>query len=134
MSSTRRGSTARRGAPSPGSSATTAAARSTPSRSSSTVSPESTDCGGKASASLPRPAVAALLDQQPLFLTLRLDESPLAAQLESVQLEEQLALGDPLFGRQERHPEAAVPEHHGTAAVLPLGDHALEIGVLDGVV
>ena len=86
-----------------------------------------------------RPGIA-LLDQHPLFrgvaaaLALEAEQVPGAAQLVAAQLEVELAAAHPLLRILERHPQAAVPDDHGTGAVVAFGDHALEVGVLDRMV
>jgi hypothetical protein len=51
-----------------------------------------------------------------------------------VEQELELALAQPLARVADRLPCPAVPEQHGAAAVLALGDHALEAAILDGMV
>ncbi len=65
------------------------------------------------------------------------DERPLSFELGAVQDELQRALAQALVDVGERGlrlPCALVPEHHRAAAVLALGDDALEPAVLDGMV
>ena len=77
------------------------------------------------------------LEQQPLLLAsarLRADEVPAALQALAVQREGEMALG---VGRARvafRRPAALVPDDHGAAAVLALGDRALEGEVLQRMV
>src|SRR5262249_56193788 len=81
----------------------------------------------------------ALLDEEPLLagrLALRLhpDERPAAAQLVSEQVEQDLALALGLLGVADDRPPAPVPDDRLARAVVAVRDHALEVGVLDGVV
>src|SRR6185503_5765349 len=46
----------------------------------------------------------------------------------------QLALLQPRLGIADRLPAAVVPQHHRAAAILALGDRALEIAITDGVI
>ena len=59
---------------------------------------------------------------------------PGAAQLVATQLEAQLAARERLVRVFERDPDAAVPHDRLAGAVVALGDHAFEVGVLDGMV
>ncbi len=80
-----------------------------------------------------------LLDEQPL-LALRPGATAGAhqregpAQLVALELEEQLPSPEPLVDVLQRRPAPAIPHDHRPGAVVPLGDHALEVRVLDRVV
>ncbi len=127
-------STGRRGAPSSISSRRTTSPGSPPAPSSSTVRPESTDSGGSVLGILGRPGVS-LLDEEPVLLRLlQLHQGPHATQLVAPQLEEELALGEPLQGVPNRDPLAAVPHDHRPGAVVSLRDEPLEVPVLERVI
>jgi hypothetical protein len=57
-----------------------------------------------------------------------------AAQPLALQLEFEGAARVGCFGISLRHPGAAVPNQHGAGAVGPIGDHALEVDVLERMV
>ncbi len=88
--------------------------------------------------------VVALLEEQPVVLVLLVrpaldtDEHPAAAQLLALQAELELALAiGPLRiggALPVGIPAAPVPDHDRAAAVLALGDDALEVGVVQRVV
>src|SRR5262249_47235993 len=61
-------------------------------------------------------------------------ERPAAAQPLAVQLEVELAVGEPAFGIGERQPIASVPDHHRPCAVLGLRNLAFEGRVLEWVI
>ena len=83
--------------------------------------------------------LVALLDQQPLVLLVvagpaRVHEHPAALQPLAGDPDLELALLQPLVRVADRLPGPGVPEHDGAASVLSLGDGALEVAVLQGVV
>ena len=86
-----------------------------------------------------RPGVA-VLDEQPFLARLGLagafgaHQRPDAAELVAVQLEEELALQEPLLRRLQGDPAAAVPHDGRSGAVVAVGDHAFVVGVFDGMV
>src|SRR5262249_3688198 len=57
------------------------------------------------------------------------DEVPAPAKLLAVQHELELSLRQPRTGIADRLPGASIPQQHGAAAVLSLGDDALESAV-----
>ncbi len=61
-------------------------------------------------------------------------QQPAPVQLLAVERELQLAAPQRLGGVAFGFPSAAVPQQHRAAAVLPLGDDAFEVAVVDGVV
>jgi len=78
-----------------------------------------------------------LLQEEPLpLLAAHAREHPSPAELESKELELELAPRDLLARRPvaERAEPAAVPDDGRPRAVAALGDHALEVGILDWVV
>ncbi len=89
---------------------------------------------------LTRPRLrVALLDEQPLVLLVAagaasVDQDPAAHEALAGEPELELALLEARARVAHRLPTAGVPEHHRAAAVLALGDGALEVAVLDGVV
>src|SRR5688500_17678736 len=77
----------------------------------------------------------ALLDQEPIALALLdLHQRPLPFELVTLELEEELPLLQTLPPILEGHPFPAVPDDDGTRPVVPLGDHALEVTVLDRMI
>ena len=82
-----------------------------------------------------------VLDEQPLAAASRADERPRSRQLLAEQHKLQLALGELaihvgvvtelVVGHRRPHP--SVPDHHGAAAVFALGNHALELVVVERV-
>ena len=80
-----------------------------------------------------------LLDQQPvaavrLLLAAGPHQREAAAQLVALEIEEQLPLLQPFLGILDGPPAPEIPDDHGAGPVVPLGDHAFEVGVLDRVV
>ena len=78
-----------------------------------------------------------LLQEEPLpLLAAHAGEHPPPAELEPKELELELAPRDLLLRRPvaERAEPAAIPDNGRPRAVAALGDHPLEVGVLDGVV
>ena len=55
-------------------------------------------------------------------------------ELEAAHFEKQFSFLEALFGVFEGKPEALVPDDHFARAVIALWNHALEVGVLHGVV
>ena len=86
--------------------------------------------------------VVAVLDQQPVgalaagLVVLDADQDPAAVQALAFEAELEVAVGQGLLGglRAFRGPVAAVPDLDGAAAVLALGDGALEVAVAERVV
>ena len=81
----------------------------------------------------------ALLDQEPalalkIVATLEPHQRPSTLQLLTVEAEFDLALAIARLDIGHRHPGAVVPHHHRAAAVLTLGDVALEVGVIERMV
>src|SRR5271165_3080797 len=81
----------------------------------------------------------AMLDQQPLILFLRASEfhqHEAALQFLPVQGEFQVALGELLLAakRPFRFIRAAVPDNHIARAILPSGNLALKLTILEGVI
>ena len=79
------------------------------------------------------------LDQEPWLLSFartlaHAHQMPVAVQLLAMQFEIEMTLLHPLVRIVLRRPAAAVPDHHGAAAVLVLWDGAFEFVVLDRVV
>ena len=79
------------------------------------------------------------LDQQPrlgLFsgAGLDADEMPEPAQSRAIQLECQVALGEPLMGIALGGPAAAVPHDHRSSAIFALGNIAFEVEIFDRMV
>src|SRR5258708_11351012 len=82
-----------------------------------------------------------LLDQQPVLVLLarrlaaHANERPLAVQLPAVEgeFERALAVGGFRF-LVVRLPGAMIPEQHRAAAILALGDHPLEIAIVERMV
>ena len=97
------------------------------------MSPDSTDSAGVAPIG-GGPAVA-LLDEQPFLLALLdLHQGPRAAQLVALELEQELALLEPLDRIADRDPLPPVPHDDGAGAVVALRDEPLEIAVLDRMI
>ena len=79
-----------------------------------------------------------VLDEKPLPATARPDEHPRTLELLPQQHELEIALRELAIGiglvpepsLGDRRPDALVPDHHGSAAVRALGDHALELVVV----
>ena len=59
---------------------------------------------------------------------------PGSTELVSTELEGQLAPGQGLLRILERNPQPLVPDDHLAGAVVALGNHPLEVGVIDGMV
>src|SRR5690606_18437866 len=59
---------------------------------------------------------------------------PAAAELLALEREIELPVAEPALHRSLGPPDAAVPEHHGAAPVLTLGDQAFEVAVLERVI
>jgi hypothetical protein len=81
--------------------------------------------------------VVAALEQEPVLAAIAgagPHQVPAAAQLLAVQRERQLALRHAVARVALGLPGAAIPDHHGAAAVLALGDDALEVGVVERMV
>ena len=84
--------------------------------------------------------LVAMLDQQPVvapgfeLIVLHPHQHPAAMQFLAVQAEFEIALGQHLVGVAFRRPGAAVPQHHRAAAILALGNGALEVAVIEGMV
>ena len=77
----------------------------------------------------------ALLDQQPVLLALfYFDERPLAVELVTLELEEELPFLESLAPILERHPFAAIPDDHSSGAVVSRWNYPLEIPVLERMV
>src|SRR4029079_5650671 len=79
------------------------------------------------------------LDEQPRLLPFartlaHAHKMPMAAQLLAMQLEIEMAFLHPLVRIVLRRPAAAVPDHHGAAAVLVLRDGAFELIVFERMV
>ncbi len=76
-----------------------------------------------------------LFDEQPLFRSLlEFDQGPATAQFVAAELEQQLPFFQTFVWVFERNPHAAVPDDDGAGAVIPFGNHALEVAVLERVV
>src|SRR5215831_15053810 len=93
----------------------------------------------------PQPArrglCVSLLDEKPAALVATalppgadLDECPASMELLAIQRELQRACAIGLVRVADRLPGAAIPDKHSAAAVLALGDDALEVAVLDRVI
>ncbi len=80
--------------------------------------------------------VAGFLDEQPFFSGRAFDphQRPHPFQLESFELKQKLPRRHARAWIAHRLPAPAVPHHHRPRAVVPVGDHPLEIGVFDRVV
>ena len=79
------------------------------------------------------------LDQQPRLLPLagplaHPHQMPVAVELLAVQLEIEMALLHGLVRIVVRRPGAAIPDHHGAAAILALRDGAFELVVFDRMI
>ena len=80
------------------------------------------------------------LDEQPVGLGLlrsfaaHADQRPVALQLVAVQDKFETAGAEAFIRIAHRLPGPGVPQHHGAAAVLSLGDGALEAAIFHGVV
>src|SRR5690606_37236149 len=79
------------------------------------------------------------LDEQPVVALLarpprHADEMPAAAELLAFQLEFQLALLQAFVRIAKGRPSPAIPDDHGTAAILPLRDRSFEIAIVERVV
>src|SRR5262249_57628294 len=79
------------------------------------------------------------LDEQPVLALLaraatHAHEMPRAGELLAVEREIELALLEPALGIALGLPGAAIPDHHGAAAVLALRDDAFALVVFDRVV
>ncbi len=117
-------------------------ARPSPAAMSAIVRPEATErsCRSRA-VGVAAPLLVAVLDQQPVgprcrrCVVLHPHQHPAAVQPLAVQRELQVALRQALLRRHAlRRPVAAVPQLHRAAAVLALGDGALEVAVVERVV
>ena len=83
--------------------------------------------------------LVAALDQKPRLLPLagprvHAHQMPMAVKLVAVQLEVEMALLHGLVRVFVRRPGALVPDHHRAAAILALGDDALELVVFDRMI
>ena len=108
-----------------------------------TLRPVVTLLGAVSTMGAPRARVLVLfLDQQPglvaglaaEFAAARAHQIKAAFQVFAVELEFEMPLGIPRDRVFLGPPGAAIPEHHGAGAVLPLRDHAFEAPVFQRVV
>src|SRR5262245_33332021 len=83
----------------------------------------------------------AMLDEEPVvallaWAALHAHEYPAAPELLSGDSEFQIALSQCRAdaGRPFRHPEPAVPEHDGAAAVFAFGDRSFKVAIIQGMV
>ena len=70
----------------------------------------------------------------PRPLATRPHERELAAQLVALEVEQELSAREPFFRVLDGNPAPEVPDDHGPRPVVPLGNHALEVRVLDRMV
>ena len=83
-----------------------------------------------------------MLDQEPVrafvagAIVLDADQNPAAFELVADEHEFQIALAQLLLGCfvAERRPEAAIPKHDGSAAVLSFWDPPLEVTVIERMI
>ena len=79
-------------------------------------------------------------DQQPIVVTVaacpraHAHQMPAAVQLLAVEIENEMALGVALVRIAFGKPAAAIPDHHGAAAIFAFGDRALEGVVFDRMI
>ena len=105
------------------------------------VRPDTTDRGFVTVRSSCARVLVPVLDEEPLPAAARPDQDPRALKLLPEQHELEVALLELAIGVRlvpepvpgDRRPDALVPDHHGPAAVLALGDDALELVVVHRV-
>ena len=85
----------------------------------------------------------AIFDEEPVRLAgarvvgVHADEGPAAMHLLAFKVELEMAFGESAIDVGiilYRFPFAEIPQHHGSAAILALGDGAFEVSVFDGMV
>src|SRR5262249_34229512 len=77
----------------------------------------------------------AFLDEEPVALALLdLHERPLAVELVTLELEEELSFLEPLTPIFEWDPFAAIPDDHAARTIVSGGDDPLEVAVFERMV